>query len=94
MKNQRMKIILAVCATVLLIPLVAMQFTDEVSWGFFDFAVMFALLFGVGLLIDFVLRKIQSPTNRVLLCSLAVVLFLLVWAEMAVGIFGSPIAGS
>jgi hypothetical protein len=38
-------------AFMLLVPLVAMQFTDEVDWGVADFAVAGALLGGTGLLL-------------------------------------------
>jgi hypothetical protein len=38
-------------ACILLVPLVAMQFTDEVDWGLADFVVAGALLGGTGLLL-------------------------------------------
>jgi hypothetical protein len=44
-------------ALVLLVPLVAMQFSDEVDWGLFDFAVAGALLAGTGLLFELAARK-------------------------------------
>jgi hypothetical protein len=34
---------------VLLVPLVAMQFTDQVDWDWHDFAIMGGALFSVGL---------------------------------------------
>lgn len=94
MINKRLKIILLIILGILLVPLIAMQFTSEVNWGIEDFALMAVLLFGTGLLIEVVLRYVQSKGNRILLCSLIIIALFLVWAELAVGIFGSPFAGS
>jgi hypothetical protein len=94
MINKRLKIILFIVFGILLVPLIAMQFTTEVNWGIEDFALMAVLLLGTGLLIEVVLRQVQSKGNRILLCSLIIIALFLVWAEMAVGIFGSPFAGS
>lgn len=92
--NQRLGAILAVAGTLLLIPLIAMQFTNEVNWNLFDFLIMGILLFGTGLLCEFILRKVKSRGDRIALCVLILFLFFLIWAELAVGIFGSPFAGS
>jgi hypothetical protein len=94
MKNKRLIIILSVAAALLLTPLIAMQFTNEVDWKAFDFIIMGFLLFGTGLLCELVLRKVPKTTNRVIICGLIVGLFLLTWAELAVGVFGTPFAGS
>ncbi len=94
MKNKRLIIILAVTGILLLIPFTAMQFTDEVAWSGFDFLVMGVLLIGTGLLCELVLRKVTKTNHRILLCMAVVGVFLLVWAELAVGIFGTPFAGS
>ncbi len=94
MKNKRLVIILAAMSVLLLIPFVAMQFTDEVNWSGRDFAIMGGLLYGTGLLCELVLRTVRSIPGRILICAAVVVAFLLVWAELAVGIFGTPFAGS
>lgn len=94
MKNKRLLIILASAAVLLLIPFIAMQFTNEVNWSISDFAIMGGMLTGTGLLIELTLRMVKSWQNRLIICGVVLVLFLLVWAELAVGIFGSPLAGS
>ena len=81
-------------ALLLCIPLIAMQFTEEVKWTGWDFVVMGALLTLTALLLELVWRGVRTFGYRVLLCSFIVVGFLLIWAELAVGIFGTPIAGS
>lgn len=92
MKYKRLVIILVSSAFLLLIPLIAMQFTDEVNWTLLDFVVAGLLLFGFGLLIEFVLRKINKKYRLVIILSLFVV-FLLIWVELAVGLFGTIFAG-
>jgi hypothetical protein len=94
MKRKRLNGIIITVAIILLIPLVAMQFTEEVNWNLFDFMVMGALLLGTGLIGDFLIRKVKKIEYRVLLLIGLVASFLLIWAELAVGIFGTPLAGS
>jgi hypothetical protein len=94
MKHKRLILILSAAAILLLIPFVAMQFTGEVDWTGFDFIIMGVLLFGTGLLCELVLRKVKSFRNRFLLCAAVLLAFFLIWAELAVGVFGSPFAGS
>ena len=71
-----------------------MQFTNEVNWSIMDFVVAGVLLFGTGLTIQFVLRKVKTRKNRILICGIILLLFLLLWIELAIGLFGSPIAGN
>ena len=78
----------------LLIPFVGMQFSEEVQWSLFDFVLMGVLLTGVGFGIQLVVNFFQSKTQRWTFILLILVLFFLLWAELAVGIFNSPIAGS
>ena len=94
MKNKRLIIILMAIAIILLIPLIAMQFTNEVNWTSSDFIMMGVLLSGTGLLSEFVMRKVKSIDNRILIIGAILLVFILIWAELAVGIFGTPIAGS
>lgn len=93
-QNKRLIGILATVAFVLSIPLVAMQFTKEVDWSLSDFVIMGILLTGIGLLCELVLRKVQKPGNRFILLVAILFLLFLTWAELAVGIFGTPFAGS
>jgi hypothetical protein len=81
-------------AAILLVPLLAMQFTREVNWSLGDFVVAGMLLMGTGLLFDLAARKIQTRKARVTIIGAIALCFLLVWVEMAVGIVGSPFAGS
>lgn len=78
----------------LLIPLIAMQFSDEVNWTLFDFVVAAILLLGTGLVIEFVLRNVKKITHRIIICIIILAVLLLIWAELAVGIFGTPFSGN
>lgn len=89
-----MIIILGGIGFLLLIPAVAMQFTNEVNWSAADFKVMGILLLGTGLLCELVLRAVKSLKARLIICGGILLALFLVCAELAVGIFGSPFAGS
>ncbi|MDN5200164.1 hypothetical protein QQ008_02295 [Fulvivirgaceae bacterium BMA10] len=93
-RNKRLIIIPLSIVFLLLIPLIAMQFTSQVNWSPFDFLIMGILLLGTGFIFELVLRKVKKIQHRVILCVAIVISFLLVWAELAVGIFGTPFAGS
>lgn len=72
-------------ALILLVPLGAMQFTDEVNWTLSDFVVAGVLLFGAGLLLDLAIRK--AGKYRIAAAAAVVLAFLWLWAELAVGVF-------
>ena len=93
-ENTRLAIIIAGITALLMVPLIAMQFTTEVNWTWFDFVVAGILLYGTGLLCELVLRKVKDTGRRFLIIGIVLVVLFLVWAELAVGIFGTPLAGS
>jgi protein-S-isoprenylcysteine O-methyltransferase Ste14 len=94
MKNKRLLIMVSVVVGLLCIPLIAMQFSEEVFLTSSDFVIMGILLLITGLLGELVLRKIKSKRNRIIVAAVILLTFLFVWAELAVGIVGSPFAGS
>ena len=71
----------------LLVPLIAQQFTNEVRWTTSDFIVAGGLLFGTGLFSEFILRKVKNIQYRIALVGMLLIIFLLIWIELAVGIF-------
>lgn len=93
-KNKRLSGILLFMLALLLIPLVAMQFTNEVKWELNDFIIAATLLLGSGLLAEIILRKVNSPKRRMGFLIGLIVVVLLIWVELAVGIFGTPLAGN
>ena len=78
----------------LLIPLIGMTITDEIKWSPFDFFTMGSLLILLGIGINLVSGRVKNLKYRVLYIGVIVIIFMLIWAELAVGLFGTPIAGS
>ena len=93
MQNKRFNIIMLTSTILLLIPLITMQFTDEVNWTLFDFVVAGALLIGTGLMCELVIRKVNKTKYRIAICIALLIVLLLIWADLAVGIFGTPLSG-
>lgn len=87
MKSRNCFIILSVIFLLLLIPFAAMQFTDEVNWTITDFLIAAGLLLVTGFIFDFILKKAKSRKQKTIFSLILLVIFLLIWAELAVGIF-------
>ena len=85
--NKRIGVIMLLGITPLLIPLIAMQFTDEVNWTFFDFSIAALLLMVLGLVIELVRTTVKESFLRGALIVFCGAIFALLWAELAVGIF-------
>ena len=75
-------------AFILLVPLVAMLFTDDVVWGPLDFVLAGALLLGTGLAYQVVARRAGTTSYRLGARVALAAALLLVWASLAVGIVG------
>ena len=71
-----------------------MQFTDEVNWTTTDFIIAGSLLSGAGLISEIVLRKTKKLNNRLALLGTILIIVILIWIELAVGIFGTPFSGN
>ena len=74
-------------ALVLLIPVVAMQFTPDVKWTMSDFVVAGILLLGFGFAYELLIDKARTTKQRIGISIVLALLFVYVWAELAVGIF-------
>lgn len=86
--------ILLVTALILMIPLVMMRFSDEWDWRLPDFVIIGTLLIGAGLMYEFLVKPIRKTAFRVAAAVLLLAAVLLIWAELAVGVFETPFAGS
>jgi hypothetical protein len=76
-------------ALLLLIPLVAMQFTAEVVWTLSVFVAAGVLLFGAGLTFVLLARMGDNTAYRLAVGVAVAAGLLLVWANLAVGLVGS-----
>lgn len=86
--------LLVVIFLVLLIPLIAMQWSTEVNWNLADFVVAAVLLLLFGSAILLVSSKMKTKKSKTISILFLFLLLIATWAELAVGIFGSPWAGS
>jgi hypothetical protein len=73
----------------LMIPLVAMRFTDVVAWDRTDFLVAGALLFGAGAAFVLIARRTSRPGYRAAVGLAVGTGLLLTWMNLAVGLIGS-----
>lgn len=79
----------AFAGLILLLPLVAMQFTDEVKWDVADFAFAALLIIGTGMLFELAAKRVDNLAYRAAVGVALGAAFLLVWVNAAVGLIGS-----
>lgn len=94
MISKRLLQIIIGLESLLLIPFIAMQFSEEVQWSSSDFVIMGILFLGLALGMELILSRLKSPKKRWIAGFFLLFCFLLIWAELAVGIFGTAFAGS
>lgn len=79
---------------ILLMLMLVNHFSDEVDWKIGDFIVMGILLLSAGLAYELIAKRMSTTAYRIAVAIAIGIVILLIWAELAVGIFGSPFAGS
>jgi lipid-A-disaccharide synthase-like uncharacterized protein len=78
----------------MLIPYIGSQFSEEMDWKLSDVLIGGTLLFGLGMLIQFLMTKLNNSKWRIPVILGVIAIFILIWLELAVGIFGTPLAGN
>ncbi len=77
----------------LVLPFIAAQFSTDMRWSTADYVLAALLLSGVAVALS--LRSVPSAPRWIRIAGMsAVVIMVLVWLEFAVGVFGTPWAGS
>lgn len=76
----------------LLFPLLGTLVSNEVNWSFFDFIVMGILILSMSFGIKQVVMTTKNTNYRILIIGMILLVFILVWVELAVGIFDTPFA--
>ncbi|WP_437729609.1 hypothetical protein [Sorangium sp. So ce861] len=76
-------------ALVLLMPLIAMQFTEEVAWDLADFVIFGAMLVGACGTYELAARVTGNHAYRAAVGVALAAAFILVWMNLAVGIIGN-----
>jgi len=79
--------------TLLVIPFIGMQFTEQVKWSLFDFILMGVMLISLGFGIHLISLRTKTYKQKAFYISVSVFLFLFIWGELAIGIIGSLFAG-
>ena len=74
-------------AAMLLVPAAAMLLTSEMNWGLEDFAVFAVMLAVLCLSVEAAWHWLDTPLKRFGAVIFTVLVFLIVWAELAVGLF-------
>jgi hypothetical protein len=77
-------------AVVLLLPLLAMQITEEVVWGPADFVTVGALVGGTGVVLELTMQSARNLAYRAAAGVALAAALLLIWLTLAVGIIGEP----
>ena len=78
-----------IAAGLILLPLIAMQFTSEVNWTVGDFLFAILLIGSVGLAFELVVRASRNAAYRAGAAAALAASFLTVWVNGAVGMIGS-----
>ena len=80
--------------SLLIIPLLGVLLTNAVEWGIFDFLLMGSLLLVLGIAINLTFLNIKYFNKRIAIIFFIILIFLLIWVELAVGVFNTPFAGT
>lgn len=76
-------------ALILLVPLVAMLFTDSFNWGLLDFIITGALLFIAGLTYELITKRAGNMVYRAAFAVAIATAAFLFFSNLAVGVIGS-----
>ena len=82
-----------ITVAVLLVVFLASLLSDQVTWSIYDFLIGGGLIFVFATIEVILWNKLKSQ-HRLFVVLFVLLVFLILWAEMAVGLFGSPLAGS
>lgn len=87
-------LIFAIPALLLAVAFFCNLFVEGFDWSLPDFMIAGFLLFGTAFVINLVVNSKKTFLFKLIICGIVLLVLMLIWAELAVGIFGSPFAGS
>ena len=82
-----------ITVAVLLVVFLASLLSDQVTWFIYDFLISGGLIFVFATIETILWNKLKSK-HRLFVVLFVLLVFLILWAEMAVGLFDPPLAGS
>jgi hypothetical protein len=71
----------------LLLPLIAMRFTHEVMWTLSNFALAAVILISAVVVWSIAVSRLHTKKNRTIVGVLLLIVLIMIWIELAVGIF-------
>lgn len=77
----------------LLVPFILTNNLESFNWSSEDFIIAGLLIFSCLSVVNYIKVKFSNQ-NKIIAIILVIIFFVLIWAELAVGVFGSPFAGS
>lgn len=86
--GSRLRIVIWGSAALMLLPLLAMQVTDEVRWDVADFAIFGGMLAAAGGAYELAAKVAGDRAYRTAVGLALAGAFILVWANLAVGVIG------
>jgi len=84
--SKRIVTYILIVIAILSLPLIAMQFTNEVNWTLFDFFMASFLIITSLTLIEITLQNFKNKTFKITTVFVILFLFLLIWGDLSVGI--------
>ena len=87
MQNKVIVWIALATGLILLVPLVAMQLSNEVVWSLGDFVIAGLVLFSAGFVFVLLARRTADSGKRILIGVAVALVLAWVWIELAVGLF-------
>jgi hypothetical protein len=78
----------------MVIPLLNHWLNNDFHWTIGDFILMGSMIYGTGFVSITLINIVKNNILRWIINGLLILLFLLVWADFAVGIFHAPFGGS
>ena len=94
LEKQKTTIIFAVPTLLMITAFLGNLFVEGWNWSPSDFIIAAVLLFGTAFFINLVIRSEKTLRFKLMVSFVILLALSLVWIELAVGIFGSPFAGS
>ena len=94
MKKKTIHIILYTIGGILALALISDVTSEEMQWSAADYLIAAVILLAAAASIVFIKRKIAGQRARLTAFVILAILFVLVWGELAVGLFGTPWAGN
>lgn len=93
-QQQKTTVIFAIPSLLLATAFIGNMFVEGFNWSAFDFLIAGILLFGTAFIINLIVKSSKKMMVKILITTAVLLVLALVWIELAVGIFGTPFAGS